>query len=77
MYWHQGSVRAVDVVTSSDSILALLYYKEVLQLCESSPDLGLKVSAIPLVTSTVYSQCLPSHWSLAQFILSVCHPIGH
>jgi hypothetical protein len=25
----------------------------------------------------VYSQCLPSYWSHAQFILSVCHATGH
>ena len=34
------------------------------------------VSSIPLVTSTVYYWCLRSHWSLAQYILSGCHPFG-
>jgi hypothetical protein len=35
------------------------------------------VSAILLVTRTVYSQCLPSYWSHAQYILSVYLPFGH
>jgi hypothetical protein len=35
------------------------------------------VSAILLVTRTVYSQCLPPYCSLVQYIISDWHPIGH
>jgi hypothetical protein len=35
------------------------------------------LSAIPLVTHTEISQCLPSPWSHTRSILSVYHPFGH